>query len=108
MINFKLTLLILFLIIRGYNVDGYNPEPRAGHSAILVGNKIFVIGGYDGTNFMNDVFYLDLRRNFTLDNISFVHDDTTPNMEMGIDFSAIAVGGKDNATIFIFGGVQEV
>ncbi len=40
-------------------VHGVKPAPRAAHSATVVGNKIFIFGGNDGTTLFNDLHVLD-------------------------------------------------
>ena len=40
-------------------VHGAKPAPRAAHSATVVGNKVFVFGGNDGTTLFNDLHVLD-------------------------------------------------
>ncbi|MEM4385349.1 MAG: kelch repeat-containing protein [Candidatus Anstonellales archaeon] len=37
------------------------PSPRMAHSAVVIGNYMYVFGGYDGTNFNNELW----RYNFT-------------------------------------------
>ena len=79
------------------------------HSASLVENKLYVAGGAaDDITFLKDTFYLDLSINFTLENPPFINDATTPNLTNSLDKMASAVGGKDNATIFLFGGYTNV
>src|SRR4051812_43127060 len=102
MAKFQQRLFILLLIIQSYNAV-YNPEPRMMHSASLIKNKLYVIGGAS-TDILNDTFYLDLSLNFTLDNSPFINDITTPNLAISIDNMAYATGGKDNNIIFLFGG----
>jgi len=41
---------------------GEIPSPRQGHSATLIGNKLYIIGGGSTTDFTSDVFILDLPR----------------------------------------------
>jgi len=94
------------LFIRSYNAT-YNPGGRYSHSANLVKNKLYVAGGYS-TKVLNDIFYLDLSSSFTLDNPPFVNDVTTPNLPIAFDCMACIVGGKDNSTIFLFGGWEGV
>ena len=35
---------------------GMPPSPRVSASAVVVGNKIYFFGGYDGTTWRNDTF----------------------------------------------------
>ncbi|KDO23949.1 hypothetical protein SPRG_10645 [Saprolegnia parasitica CBS 223.65] len=39
---------------------GAVPSPRYGHAAVLVGNRMVVLGGRDATGVLHDVFVLDL------------------------------------------------
>jgi host cell factor len=39
---------------------GAAPSGRLDHSATLVGNKMFVFGGWNGTDYYNDLYVLDL------------------------------------------------
>ena len=77
------------------------------HSACLVNDKLYVMGGYS-QSFLNDTFYIDLSINFTLNNPPFINDVTTPKLGVSMDNMACAISGKDNATIFLFGGWQGV
>ena len=38
---------------------GVEPSPRAGHSCIAVGTKLYYFGGGDGTTYLNDLHILD-------------------------------------------------
>src|SRR5438270_855356 len=104
MASFLQILFVSFLIIRSYNA-AYNPGSRDMHSACLINDKLYFVGGYS-QSFYDDVFYIDLSINFTLNNPPFINDATTPNLGVFMDNMAYAVGGADNATIFLFGGWQ--
>ena len=61
------TLCLLFLIIWLANnaweekkAQGTLPPPMYSHSASLIGNKLFVFGGTDGSKYYNHVYVLDL------------------------------------------------
>jgi len=45
---------------------GHIPPSRAGHSAVLMGNKLYIYGGYNsnGTKFFyfSDMYRLDIRK----------------------------------------------
>lgn len=41
-------------------IKGVAPRARVGHSATLVGSKLFLFGGYTGSEYLNDVFAYDL------------------------------------------------
>eukprot|EP01018_Ginkgo_biloba_P014162 Gb_08826 [translate_table: standard] len=40
---------------------GTPPSPRRGHTAAVIGNRMFVFGGYDGTRHFSDLHALDLQ-----------------------------------------------
>lgn len=40
-------------------VKGIPPSPRDSHSCTTVGNRLFVYGGTDGTNPLDDLHILD-------------------------------------------------
>lgn len=40
---------------------GTPPRPRAGHAAVAVGERLFVFGGGDGENYLNDLSCLDTK-----------------------------------------------
>eukprot|EP00026_Physarum_polycephalum_P007434 Phypoly_transcript_07494.p1 GENE.Phypoly_transcript_07494~~Phypoly_transcript_07494.p1 ORF type:complete len:511 (-),score=89.38 Phypoly_transcript_07494:100-1416(-) len=41
---------------------GKPPSPRAGHTAVAVGNKMVVFGGGDGNRYLNDIIVLDTEK----------------------------------------------
>ena len=40
-------------------IKGSPPTPRDSHSCTVVGDNLFVFGGTDGTNMLNDLHILD-------------------------------------------------
>ena len=109
MINFLQKIFVLFLIVKSYNA-AYSPGSRILHLASLVNHKLYVAGGSSNppVDFLSDTFYLDLSSNFTTDNPQFITDATTPSLGIRVNSMAYAVGGNNNATIFLFGGWQGV
>eukprot|EP00744_Colponema_vietnamica_P015571 GILI01021831.1.p1 GENE.GILI01021831.1~~GILI01021831.1.p1 ORF type:complete len:334 (+),score=64.32 GILI01021831.1:142-1002(+) len=41
-------------------VEGTWPEPRLGHSSVLIGNRIYVYGGYNGTAVLHDMSVFEI------------------------------------------------
>src|SRR5579883_1918242 len=107
MIRFLQWIFVLFLLSRSYDA-AYSPAARMLHSASLINSKLYVAGGSGGPSYLNDTFYLDLSSNFILDKPSFVNDGTTPNLIISLGQMGYAIGGKDNATIFLFAGFEGV
>ncbi|OQS01903.1 tRNA wybutosine-synthesizing protein [Thraustotheca clavata] len=79
--------------VENITVDGSPPSPRWGHTSILVGTKMIVIGGRNATSVLSDVHILDL-------------SSKTPSWKYGacgkpmFAHSAVNVKGK----IYCFGG----
>ena len=44
---------------------GHQPPPRANHSSAVLGNKIFIFGGWDGCKRLNDLHYLEIGTEFS-------------------------------------------
>lgn len=42
------------------SVYGQAPTPRGYHTSVLYDSRIILFGGFNGTNFSNDVLILDL------------------------------------------------
>jgi hypothetical protein len=47
---------------RTVQVEGAAPEPRAYHTAVHLGDKLFIFGGWKGDEFINDLSVLEARR----------------------------------------------
>ena len=73
-------------------VVGEMPQPRSDHVAAAVNGKIYVLGGYDGTNIIGDVIE-------TTDGSSFT---TVGALPVPVRYPAVAVIDK---SIYLFGGV---
>lgn len=35
------------------------PGPRAGHTMTVLGSRVILFGGWDGSKYMNDIFFLE-------------------------------------------------
>ena len=46
-----------------YNTDNFNPHQSFGHSMTLCGSKILIFGGTNGSEYFNDIFIYDLKKN---------------------------------------------
>ena len=44
---------------RAVDVEGHEPEPRAYHTAVHVGQRLFIFGGWKGDEFINDLSVLE-------------------------------------------------
>ncbi|CAG8718990.1 16271_t:CDS:1, partial [Racocetra fulgida] len=95
------------------------PEPRGGHMATLVNNKIFFMGGsrpipkissawtpIHQFNLSDEVFFLDLSSPFTVDSPPFTDLSATSRMPFGSE-KGTAVLGNSGVRIYLVGGVQQ-
>ncbi|CAG8521317.1 13874_t:CDS:2 [Dentiscutata heterogama] len=106
----RLLALILSIIIFVNATPAYFPEERSGHTAVLVENKLYFLGGKDNYGQRtNDFFYLDVSKPFLITNLSFLpfHDlsylsTTLPPHQRG---TASLCGNK---SIYFFGGERDL
>ncbi|KAG9301184.1 hypothetical protein G9A89_012567 [Geosiphon pyriformis] len=100
------TMIILCVLIAAKNTHAaiYTPGKRWGHTANLIENKIYILGGADATNqTYQDFFYLDLSVNFTISAPAFILNKKFENFT-GLNLATSVV--KDNKSIYIYGGVK--
>ncbi|RHZ86285.1 hypothetical protein Glove_52g42 [Diversispora epigaea] len=75
------------------------------HSTALFDKKLYFIGGYEHTtNDSSSFFYLDLDQSFDITSPAYVNLDAPP---VEITWATACVGGANNATIFVFGGISQ-
>ncbi|CAG8635200.1 22781_t:CDS:2 [Dentiscutata erythropus] len=106
----RLLALILSIIIFVNATPAYFPEERSGHTAVLVENKLYFLGGKDNYGQRtNDFFYLDFSKPFLITNLSFLpfHDlsylsKSLPPHQRG---TASLCG---NMSIYFFGGERDL
>ncbi|CAG8625688.1 34032_t:CDS:2 [Gigaspora margarita] len=107
------SIIIFILTIRDANSDHHYPqyphfpEERSGHTAFLIANKLYFLGGKNKfAQRTNDFFYLDVSKSFLTSNLSF-HDlsylsITLPPHQRG---TASLCG---NTSIYFFGGERDL
>ncbi|CAG8798075.1 3149_t:CDS:1, partial [Dentiscutata erythropus] len=67
----------------------FTPEARSGHEAVLVDEMLYFMGGSiqilptNQTNLSDEVFYLNLSSQFTIDNPPFMDITNTSRMPYG-------------------------
>jgi len=71
---------------------------RSGHTTIAYGNNLYILGGYDGTNYLSDVQYTQINSDGTLDSWSF-----TTSLPGRV---RLADGFAANGYMYIFGGMS--
>ncbi|CAG8563054.1 44023_t:CDS:2, partial [Gigaspora margarita] len=93
------------------DVKAYTPTPRYAHSAALIGNKLYILGGDNDsptTQFTptKDFFYLDISVGFNTSYIPWTDLSSvvgTPKQSR----AAVSAGGPNKNIIFLFGGGVE-
>ncbi|CAB4483524.1 galactose oxidase, partial [Rhizophagus irregularis] len=101
--------IILYLIsyhINVINCQQYVPMKRSFHTATLVGNKIYFLGGFtDFANYTNDFFTLDVSKSFNQSE-GIPYEDLN-YLSTGVpehNRATTSVGGESKDTIFLFDG----
>lgn len=69
---------------------------RSGHTAITYANNLYILGGYDGTNYLSDVQYTQINADGTLDPWSFT--TSLPGR------ARLSDGFATNGYMYLFGG----
>ncbi|CAG8454830.1 12552_t:CDS:2 [Ambispora gerdemannii] len=101
------SLLKIFIIlsILTYQCDSIDTAslPRDGNNAVLIGKKIYYIGGRTGSPQKVNTFLLDLSSDFTANEPNFIQVFGLENLPSPVWTAACL--GKDN-TIYIFAGTD--
>ena len=85
--------------IRRLPASGTVPPPRESHSVTVIGSKLYVFGGFDGSRVLNDLYIYDTHAGLWS---QLVHTGISPAARAG--HSAIALGMP--AHILVFGGAN--
>ncbi|RHZ88859.1 hypothetical protein Glove_21g268 [Diversispora epigaea] len=76
-----------------------------GHSTALIDKRLYFIGGYElATKDNSSFFYIDLNQSFDVSSPAYVPLEALP---VGITWATACVGGANNVTIFVFGGINQ-
>jgi hypothetical protein len=81
------------------------PKQRQWHTATLIDNKLYILGGVYITNAstcINEFFYLDVSGSFNTETLSW--QDLSSNTIPPHSSAAAVVGGANNNTLFLYGG----
>ncbi|CAG8708338.1 22798_t:CDS:2, partial [Dentiscutata erythropus] len=91
--------------------NGFVPENRSGHESVLIGNKLYIMGGFDSISPLNsisrEIYYLDLSSPFDIDNPPFVDLTKTSPMLYEISKVTSLAGSIGNSLIFLTGGTKK-
>ncbi|CAB4444608.1 unnamed protein product [Rhizophagus irregularis] len=95
---------VLFQLLIGVNNPPFKPGKRFKHTATIVDNKLFILGGF-GEKEGKEFFYLDVSSPFTTLKPSW--DDLTDINTLEAHWGATSVnGGADNSSLILYGGMQ--
>ncbi|GBB83807.1 hypothetical protein RclHR1_10470012 [Rhizophagus clarus] len=100
--KYIITLLFLFQLLIEINcqTSPYIHKQRQGHTATLLDNKLYILGGDDGGK---DFFYIDFSAPFNTQNL-LIEDLSSVNTIPERSNAVSAKGGANNNTLFICGG----
>ena len=107
-----LWLLLQLLVEINCQTTPFKPEARISHTSTYIDNKLYILGGNNGTNDTNDFFYLDVSVPFNTQNLPWEDLSDLSNINNTVPAaheSATSVkGGANNNTLFLYGGTFNV
>jgi len=105
-------IIVIFLFINV--VNSFIPASRYGHTATLVGKKIYFIGGSSAAPWntyplRKDFFYLDVSRSFNTTDPSLIPwtDLSSIPGTPASESPSVTLGGLNNDLIILFGGAMD-
>ena len=104
------SLLLFQLLVEIYCQVSPYTSARFLHTATLIDNKLYILGGYNGTNLTNgfltnDFFYLDVSIQFNTQSLSW-KDLSSINIVPEHYLATSVKGGANNNTLFLYGGLS--
>ncbi|CAI2164478.1 14452_t:CDS:2 [Funneliformis geosporum] len=79
-------------------------EPRWGHGAVLLSNKLYIYGGKTGTkndlDYINQLIILDVSTSFAISDPAW----TTRSVGPKVAYHTISIGGSQNELLVLYGG----
>src|SRR6266516_2189639 len=105
-----ITLWLLLLVEINCQMTPFKPNQRIGHTATLIDNKLYILGGSSKASkgvddVEKDFFYLDVSVPFNIKNLSW-KDLSSINPVPSHYFAASVKGGVNNNTLFLYGGMS--
>ncbi|UZO20055.1 uncharacterized protein OCT59_011316 [Rhizophagus irregularis] len=88
-------------------ISPYVLKERRGHTATLFDKKLYILGGFPLEEIGNEFFYIDFSVSFNTQNLK-VNDLTNINTLSPHYNAGSAIGGTNNDTLFICGGLSNV
>ena len=111
MLNNILTYIIVWILFQPFSeINGqmvpFRPKRRGDHTATLINNKLYILGGYGNDVQGKEFFWLDFSVPFnTTQNLSW-QDLSNVNLVPSHSDAASVSGGADNNTLFLYGGID--
>src|SRR5436853_3111774 len=102
MLKIALLYIILWLLFQIFGINcqtPFRPVPRSLHTATLIGDKLYILGGIGGGK---DFFYLDIPASFTNKQLVWI-DLSSINIVPSHSGAASVTGGINNSTLFLYG-----
>ncbi|CAI2170593.1 8216_t:CDS:2 [Funneliformis geosporum] len=90
-----------------FRVESFTPVGRFAQSSVLVENKLYFFGGFNGESCSNEVFYLDVSQKF--DSEFPLWTDLTLNSGIGFKScwsTTVLTNNDNNPTIYLIGGLM--
>ncbi|CAG8494019.1 16119_t:CDS:2 [Rhizophagus irregularis] len=85
----------------------YKPMERSRHTATLIDDKLYILGGYKPLEVGKDFFYLDVSVPFITRNLLW--KDLSSINTVPSHYHAVSVnGGENNNSLFLYGGYVDV
>ncbi|PKK63037.1 hypothetical protein RhiirC2_813416 [Rhizophagus irregularis] len=109
LVNFTLLWILLQVLVKvNCQMTPFKPSVVRCHTATLIDNKLYILGGLDLSNKpVKEFFYLDISVSFDTQQLLW-QDLTNINM-VPAHFDATSVkGGANNDTLFLYGGATLV
>ncbi|CAG8495631.1 20583_t:CDS:2 [Rhizophagus irregularis] len=105
-VYFILWILIQIFVRVNCQMTPFKPSVYNRHTATLIDNKLYILGGYDlNIKRINEFFYLDVSVPFNTQELSW-QDLSNINMVPPHSSAASVKGGPNNDTLFLYGGAS--
>src|SRR3954451_4372109 len=101
-------LYLIFQLLVEINCQ-MSPMQISGHTATLINNKLYILGGFDIVKhlYSKDFFYLDISVPFNTKKLLW--QDLSSINTVPAHYGAASVkGGTDNNTLYVYGGLSSV
>ena len=87
-------------------IESFTPKGRISHSSVLVGNKIYFLGGRNSVSSTNEVFYLDVSQPFNTQSPPWNDLTQSAGIPFKSSWETASLSDINNEqTIYLFGGL---